>query len=53
MCRNNVKTAVLLHNFDILIYDSLMNRKLNEQHLFEIEIFSNIINVFTINMFCK
>jgi len=27
--------------------DSLMNRSLKEQHLFEIEIFCNIINVFT------
>ncbi len=33
----------------ILSQDSLINRKLKEQHLFEIEIFWNIINVFTVS----
>ncbi len=47
--------TVVLHNIfvETVIYfifqDYLMNRKFNKkkQHLFEIEIFANIINVFT------
>ncbi len=48
-----LKTVVLMNIFvytDVFIFqDSQINRKCSkEQHLFEIEIFSDIINAFTV-----
>ncbi len=42
-----LKTIVLLNIFVKTIFSSIF--KWIEQHLFEIEIFGNIINVFTVN----
>ncbi len=42
-----LKIVVVLHNIFVLYLDSL-TRKLKEQHLFEMDIFCNIINVFTV-----
>ncbi len=42
-----LKIVVVLHNIFVVYLDSL-TRKLKEQHLFEMDIFCNIINVFTV-----
>ncbi len=42
-----LKIVVVLHNIFVVYLDSL-TRKLKEQHLFEMDIFCNIINVFTL-----
>ncbi len=48
-----LKTVVLLHIFvetvtPLIFQDSLINTISKEQHLFQIEIFCNILNVFTV-----
>ncbi len=41
-----LKTVVLLKNHDSLFFqDSLMNRNVKKQHLFEIEMFCNNVKV--------